>query len=246
MLRPSIVHPARGDRPLVAVDLRDVQPRHEPQDFRNAGQPGAPDVVARDHVDGRARVHEALRLPRHRRHFQRQEVVQSLGPVRGLLRCRARGRECREDERGEHAPRTKFDAECHPRSKVTRCRLTIRSGAIDATRGDFNDLCGKVLRAEGYSARPGNSSGRARGARPGLPWSARGCDGGCRRPVSPDQGVVRSGQKREGRSPIPMMLQAAMTFNRRRRASTSSSSLSAPGLIQISGICFRSNSSSRR
>jgi hypothetical protein len=45
---------------------------------------------------------------------------------------------------------------------------------------------------------------------------------------------------------MPTMLQAAMIFSLRFFASASSSSLSAPGLIQISAICFRAKPSSSR
>ena len=47
-----------------------------------------------------------------------------------------------------------------------------------------------------------------------------------------------------GLRPMPTMLHAKMTLSPRRRASAISSSSSAPGLIQISGIRFCSNSSS--
>src|SRR5258705_6455 len=50
--------------------------------------------------------------------------------------------------------------------------------------------------------------------------------------------------KEYGLRPMTKILHASITFSLRRRASATSSSLSAPGLIQISAICFFSNPSS--
>ena len=54
-----------------------------------------------------------------------------------------------------------------------------------------------------------------------------------------------SPQKSSGLRPIPTMLQAEITLRSLLLAATSNSSLSAPGLIQISGIPFSEKSERR-
>ncbi len=62
---------------MIGVDLRDLNPRRQPQYFRDAGCAGPPDVLLRDYVNRGWSFPDFFRLFRSGRHFNVAKLCQT-------------------------------------------------------------------------------------------------------------------------------------------------------------------------
>ncbi len=98
LVRPQPVEAARRHRPLVAIDLRHLEARHETQQIGQRRRTRASDVFTRQHVDGGRCAKQLLLLLRDRTHFYLQEVLEiHRTEVDRILCVRTRG-QCRDEK----------------------------------------------------------------------------------------------------------------------------------------------------
>lgn len=152
-------------RPLVALFLRHLHPRHQPQQIRNRLRPRPLDVLVRQHIHRRRRVPHLFRLFRDRRYLDVAQLLQRHRlqlrrlrlprPLRHARRCVARGpRQPRPHQRNPDAPGIPHQCVHTPQAGGGRfARVSKSKGAHPSGEGRRGYTATLVLRCRALRSR---------------------------------------------------------------------------------------------